>query len=313
MVILSSFFDFEFVSVGNFWYFFFIVTSFALTWLSLALCHHYGKKFARIFILVLLWGNFALHFLKQFLPYWYNSWPYTLADSLGPNLCAILIVTAPFIFLFGNDYFKDYFFYIGLISGVAVHFYPTGTMDHASYPGGFFSNPNYYIAVIRFYFCHLVLIITSLLSVEQGFHKLNYKRLWAVPLIYALYLAGVSFNAILLGPILHHPYFPQDWIGADGVLNFNAKHASIANQSMNFGPQPFLDGIIRPLYRYFLPLGVFQIDGDYYFVPVLWQIPFIYLGALIAGPLMCLPFDYAHMKRDFLGFKQRRKLRKLSR
>ena len=310
----SSFFDFEYVRMGNFWYVFFIVLCLGLTALTLFICRKAGKKFSKVLIQVLLWSNFALHFLKQFIPYYFQRWPVILVDSLFPNLCAILIVTAPFIYLWGNAYFKDYFFYIGTVSGLGVLFYPSGPMDIAQYPGGFFSNPDYLICVARFYLCHFLLLVTALIMVLEGFHKINYRRLWAIPFIYALYLGGVSLNSIMLGPVFHHPWYPQDWVGPDGVFNPRGEHSVIANQSMNFGPQPFLDNILSPIYPY-LPQGLmtYKVGDQYYFVPVLWQLPFIALATLLAGPLMALPFDYQHMRDDRYKRQQLRRWKKMAR
>ena len=43
------------------------------------------------------------------------------------NFCAILIVISPFVFVFGNDYLKDYLFYVGIVSGITMVFIPALT------------------------------------------------------------------------------------------------------------------------------------------------------------------------------------------
>ena len=296
------------VTFGNFFYFLFIFLLFALTGFCVWLCHKFGKKFAKRFISIVLWANFGLHFAKQFLPFYISRWPYGLADSAFPNLCAVLIVLAPFIFHFGGKYSKDYFYYIGLISGFAVYFVPTGAM-RTDVVG-----MDYAFETARFYLCHWPLAVCSLLMVEEGFHKLDWKRWWALPLMFCGVLVLISADQILFGPILHLEKFPQDWVGPDGVLNHLVvikDHADMNNQSMQFGPQPGLDKIISPIYPYLIPgLMTYKVDGQYYFTPAIWIMPFIYLFAFLFTPVLAYPFCKREMRMDVEARRQIRKMRR---
>ena len=294
------------VRIGNFYYFLFIFLLFALVFFTLWLCHKFGKTFSYRFISIVLWANFALHFLKQFLPHIMNQWPVSLTDSALPNLCAVLIVAAPFIFHFGDVYTKDYLYYIGVLSGLLVYFVPTGAMRTDLEAG------HYAFEVARFYLCHWPLVVCGLLMVEQGFHKLDWKRLWAIPFLFCGVLALITVDQILFGPLMKVPGYPHEWIGEHGVLNRLNFESVYSNQSMQFGPQPGVDKMFGWLYPYLIPgLMTYRVEGAIYFTPVIWIFPFIALGAAIIGPVMALPFEGKAMKMDILAWQQKRKLRAL--
>ena len=296
------------VKVGNFPYFLFLAFLVGITLLSLYLCNRFGKVFAKRYISIILWANFALHFLKQILPYYYSRWPGSLPDSLFPNLCAVLIMLSPFIFHFGGKYWKDYMYYIGVLSGVLVYLAPTGAMREDVV------GADYVFEMIRFYLCHWPLVVTGILMVQQGFHKLDWKRLWAIPVMFAAILVLISLDQMLFGPILKMEGYPHDWIGEDGLLNRINIHSAMSNQSMQFGPQSGVDGFLGWLYPYLIPgLMTYRVGEAIYFTPVIWIVPFLYLGTVIIGPLMALPFESRQMRMDVLAFQQKRKLKRLHR
>ena len=296
------------IQIGNFYYFLFLALLVGISVFSVMLCNRLGKVFAKRYITIILWVNFALHFLKQLLPIYFSKWPSGLTDSLFPNLCATLIVLSPFIFLFGGKYLKDYMFYIGVLSGVLVYLVPTGAMREDV------TGLDYAFETARFYLCHWPLVVAGLLMVQQGFHKLDWKRLWSIPLVFAGILTIISVSQILFGPIMKLDGYPHDWVGADGVFNRINLHAAMSNQSMQFGPQAGVDGLFGWAYPYLIPgLMTYRIDGEIYFTPIIWIIPFLYLGTVIIGPLMALPFEHRQMRMDVLAFRQKRKMRALHR
>ncbi len=293
------------VEFGNIFYFLPIIWLFAITVFSLWICHKKGKKFTKIYIMSILLVNFALHFIKQAFPLnQYNMARGGLTDSLWPNLCAVYVFFAPFVFLSKNKYLKDYMYYIGVISAIAVYIYPNTALS-TDIPGAM-----YVVETIRFYFCHWPLLVCPLVMVAEGLHKLDWKRLWAVPLVYAGALAIISAQQIFFGPILHVNGFAQEWFGPDGVFNRLGEHSHMANQSMQFGPQPGVDGIMGWLYPYWFPYVLtFKVDGVLYFTPILWFMPFLYFATYLVGPLMTLPFEHRQMRLDVEGWKQQRKMR----
>ena len=294
----------EFVRIGNVWYFLFIAFLIGFTVFSVWLCRKKGQTFSKRYISIMLWANFALHFLKQFLPGAIASWPYSLTGSLFPNLCAVLVFFGPFIFHFGNRYVKDYFYYIGILSGTLVYLVPTGALFEG--PMGAAE----WCETFRFYLCHIPLVVCPLLMVDRGFHKLDWKRLWDIPVIFGAVLLIISLQVVLFGPVLKIPGYPTDWVGPNGILNRLAP-SNMHNQSMQFGPQPGVDKILGAAYPYLIPyLMTYKVDGQIYFTPVIWILPFIAIGTVIIGPLMTLPYGHADMKADIEALKARRRAKK---
>ena len=295
------------VQLGNFWYFLAIFLLFGVTALSMWLCHRFGKKFAYWYIAIILWANFALHFCKQFLPNYYTRWPDSLSDSFFPNLCAVLISISPFVFHWGNKYLKDYMYYLGIISGVAVYFVPTGAM-RMDIP-----DMEYVFETTRFYLCHWPLVVCGLLMVEQGFHKLDWKRLWAMPIMYCGILALICLHVIVCGPLLKLQGFPHEWVGENGILYRAPIGVEYSNQSMQFGPQLGVDKIFGWAYPYLIPfLMTYKVDGTLYFTPVIWIAPFIAILTALFAPLMAAPFEHRQMRLDLIALSQKRKMKRLA-
>lgn len=286
------------IQIGNFGYFLFLFLLGTLVYVSRQLCSHFGKGFSNRLILTLLWGNFALHFLKQLSPFYMLDFPFSLTRSSLENYCAVLIVASPFIYQFGNDYLKDYLYYIGVISGVIVYLFPTAAL------GADLRDPAVFFDVMRFYLCHAPLVICGFLMVDQGFHRLDYHRLWAIPFLFVAVNFMVFVNAVFMGPVLHFPGWPITWSGISNRDGF-------VNQSMTFGPPPAFDAIFISWLYPILPPGLctYYVDGVIHFTPAVWQFLPVGFATLVLGPLLALPYEKRHMKMDFLAFVQKRRLR----
>ena len=285
-------------------YFIAILGMVALTVASVLLCKKKGKEFTHRFILVLIWANFALHFLKQFLPYYFTNWPYSLSASGAPNLCAFFVLFGPVMYLSKNKYLRDYFFYIGVLSGVLVYFWPTTPVEAVQLDGW-----TYILECIRFYLCHLLILIAPLVMVTSGLHTLRFNRLWCVPVCFGVALFVIALHCVICGPVLHVPGYLTEWFGPEGILSRQG-----ANESMQFGPQSKFDKSFGFLYMFYFPyLLTFPIEGTVYFVPVLWILPAIYLGAYLIGPAMMFLVDPKGTKLGFLAYRQKRQMRRNAR
>ena len=288
------------VRYGNFLYFLPIAVLISALFLAHHLTNRFGKKFSRKLILILLWSNFALHIVKQFTPYYFQRWPASLSESSATNFCALLIMVWPFIFLGNNKYLKDYAYYVGMLSAAAAYLIPTGPLNLDL---GSIEN---FFEVVRFYGCHAPLLICGYLMVKDGFHKLDYRRLWALPLV----MVGFNLVILLNGMFFYAVNFPgytQDWqtlIARDGWLSGAAV----------FGPPLFMDKFLAPIYRISIPyLMVYYDNGLLRFTPSIWMLPSLYIAVAIIGPLMTYPFQKHEMRADFEGFKQKMKMRRKSR
>lgn len=286
------------VSDGNIFYFIPPVLLFFSIVGVVLLSKRFGKKFAYPFATVLVWANFALHFLKIFMPYYQTDYPNSLWHIGVPNVCAVYIVFAPFLFHFGNKYLKDYLFYLGVVPGIGAFliFVSPTTLLGAR---GSFDNPMYLIETTRYYTCHALMVLSAIAMCSGKIHELNYHRLWAIPLWFAVALGLTFAQGVLLGPILKHPWFPHEWWGPDSIFNrFGA--TGCMNQSFALGPDAGKDAYFTWLYPYLIPyLMKYEAWGHTQFVPVIWSIPLMYIVTAIFGIPVSAPYDHARIKKDF--------------
>ncbi len=283
------------VQLFNFPYFLFIAIALSCFVVSISFSKKLGKVWTNKFITILLWSNFALHFLKQLNPFYIASWPNGLGRSTAENLCAFLIMVSPFVYKYGNKYMKDYLFYIGSISSILVMIIPTGAI------GLDLSQAENLLEVFRFYICHIPLLIVGYLMVDNGFHELNYHRLIALPFMFLLVEGILVLNGIILNAILYH----LPW----GL--FLSRGCELINSSLPFGPTPGMDKILSPIYPYLIPyLMTYRVGEEIRFVPILYlTIPLI-LATAILGPLFALPFDKRRFKLDMEYLKAKRALKR---
>ena len=309
-LVLASFFDLKYVQFFNFWYFFFIIATAVSVFVLDGVCAKKGRVYTDRLVMTLVWINFGLHLFKQFFPGYREKWPDGFADSLCPNFCAALILFSPFILHWGRPSWKDYMYYMGVISGIVAILLPSGLMRYDDFPNGITSF-DYVLEVVRYYFCHAVIILAGYLMVAHGSHKLEFSRIKYLPFTLLFICILVGAHSIIWGPIFKLKDFPHDWLGEDGVLNNLSIHNQIANQSMIFGPQPSVDGIIRPIAKFFIPyLMVYNYDGKIYFTPILWVEPFFLILIATVGSAMTYPFDKLGVKSSFEAFRQRRRMAK---
>jgi len=287
------------VRYGNWLYFTLIFLMLGATILLLWLTKKKGKRWADRFVFYMLWINFALHFLKQLNPYYMAEFPFSLTRSSPENLCAVLVIAAPLVYCFGNAYAKDYLYYIGFLSGWLVFFTPTTAI------GRDLGNLENAIEVFRFYSCHAPLILGGLMMVASGNHKLDYRRLWAIPFAFVLVELVIVINAIFM-QLVNIPGWATSWqrlISRDYFVN----------QSLSFGPPPGMDKVGNAwfYYLYMATLTCFPLgNGEWFFLPAVWIGPAIAFGTMIAGIPLCYYWERRHLQEDFEAFLQKARMRK---
>src|SRR5574344_107216 len=276
------------VKFGNWLYLLIIFVCGLLLVCSVILTQKTSKKFNFYFILTLLFFNFALHFAKQFFPSYLADFPYSLKKSTAENICAWSVMFFPFIFLFGNKTFKDYMYYIGVISGIAVLIMPSDVLGKDLTVA-----QNLYEA-IRFYMCHLLIVMPALLMVTCRFHTLNYHRMWKVALVFLAVLTFIFVNELCLmasGLVQSDwkSFFSRDW----------------RNGAFIFGPASKLDYLFS--WGYFLVPAFLKYywpgTTELFFFPILWIVIPLFIVAYPVGILMSLPYEKQRLKVDFHQFK----------
>lgn len=285
------------IYIFNWLYLVIIIGLFAVTFSLVVFTKNRSPKFNYWFIFSLLLLNFILHFLKIFLPFdrYYLDLPYSFARISLENICAVSVVLFPFFYLFGNKYFKDVMVILGVISALAVYFYPSDAI------GVKLDNSEACVEIFRFYFCHAPLFICPVLMLTNGFHTFSYKRVPLIPVVFYGYLFVIFINKLCL--------WSCGIIQCDAATFFSR---DFANPSFVFGVSSsfdsmlwWVDYVVPPFLRYVTDTGV-----KYYF-PVLWIIPISYpLFLLFLYSFMYVVGDRLHTKAAFEGFKQKIRLKR---
>ncbi len=235
----------------NPYYYMYPLLAVALFFLLYFILRFKSQRTQSIVLFAILAANFALHFLKLLFPP-YSQKDFTVAiQTITPeNVCAINTMAFPFLFFKKKGVARDYMFYLGVISGIGASLFPQSI--ESAKPFDF--------DAIRYYFCHTTLWAVPLLMVVLHLHRLNYRRIWMVPLIYMLELAVIVVNEVVLVSL-----------GYDSLWNIMS--SDHGNGGLAFGPSSVLDGTLALKILLAVTPACFTPDGTgSYYVPVLWQL-----------------------------------------
>jgi len=269
------------VQLGNFYYFLYMILSLIIIFVVVYFTAKQSQKISKIIILCILFSGFILHFLKFLDKAYYDDLPYSLRKVSFENICAVSTLIFPFIFLTKSNKWKDYMYCFGIFGGLGVLVYPHPALSH----------PAFSFEVIRCYYCHLVLILSSILMVKCGFHKLDYHRLWKVPFTFFEVLIIILFNEVVLM--------------ATGLIQpdiLKLLDRSYRNSSFIFGPTPGFDKI-KPAIDLFVPklfrtVPCGALKGKELYWPIVWMVLPAYVIIYALGILIYLPFEKKHMSED---------------
>ncbi len=187
------------IEMFNFWYFFWMFVQIGAL-VGLYFAFRNARPFTQNAVLFgLLVLGLLFHFLKMYIPPYGEFVNGELAitdrgwrDSWFVNICGANIALFPIFFLMKNKYIKDYIFYVGLISGLIVLFYPQEPIakgDAASQMAEFWD-------IMRFYYHHWMIMAVPLLMVLWKKHTLSYKRVWVAPVGILLLMLFIILNQV---------------------------------------------------------------------------------------------------------------------
>lgn len=241
---------------------------------------------------LLLFG-LLLHFLKAYIPPYSTDEARMLRDSWFVNICGANIGLFPFFFFSRNKYLKDYMFYIGVISGLVVLFYPQEPLAKTNQAAEFWD-------IIRFYFHHWMIMTVPLLMVLFGHHKLSYKRILTAPIGLLLLMLFIMLNQIFQSELGFVPLRGGD-IFAIGYKNSSYIWGPGTNDAIG----NFLALFCPDCFR-IIPVG--EYAGQIKYWPWFWLIcpAFILVTPLAFG--ICMVFDHKQFVCDLKGFVNRESL-----
>lgn len=281
------------IKLGNFWYLFFIFVASGLTVGLYFLFRNKSMKAKKILIASLLIFNLALHFLKLLFPPYVGNISKAAENAWFINICAVSVLTFPFLFFSKSSTGKDWMFYIGVISGFLALVYPTEALNKS------ISTFN----VWRFYCTHIIVIVAPLLMVLLKVHHLNYHNIWKMPFCMMAVMLFIICNQVL-----------QSELGIIGMRGDDILEAGCGyrNTSLIWGPTDSVSVLftwLTPNFMKVIPQGPYAGETKYW--PFFYLVPGCFVYFLILPLLLCLPWELKHVKEDFaylkIYFKSRKK------
>lgn len=258
-------------------YFFYPVIIFALAvllWLALRRRKDRVKKIA---VMALMLVNLAQHILKQFIwpHYWGDDYPQLINTAY--NMCATLIILSPFIFISKSGLWKDFITYFGAGAGLVTMAVPYWYIGQSLWQWD----------ILRYYTCHGLLFITSLLPVLTGLHKINWRNFYKLPFVFFLCLIIIAFNDLVCYVL---------GIFGDGSSGDFFEALYEANPCWMMHPDDGFSWLI-PVIDVFTPDIFMGGDGEPY-TPLLWYAIPIYVLICILGFALGAAIDRKRFAAD---------------
>lgn len=280
------------VKLGNFWYFFFIILATGFIVGMYYLLRGKSMKCKKIVLASLLIFNLALHYIRLFFAPYAGNTAKILENAWFINICAVSVLTFPFIFFSRSDVAKDWMFYIGVISGFLALVYPTEAINKS-------------VATFdlwRFYSCHTVIIAGPLLMVLLKVHTLNYRNIWKMPFCMMAVLLFIICNQVL-----------QSELGIIGMRGDDilAPGCGYRNTSLIWGPTDAVSVLftwLTPRFMQTIPFGAYAGQAKYW--PFFYLVPGCIVYFLIIPLLLCLPWELKHIRADLRAVKDKYQTKK---
>ena len=273
-----------YISMFNFWYFFWLILAAGATAGLYFLLRNRSVKLQKTVLFALLVVGFLLHFLKVYIPPYSIDEARMLRDSWFVNICAANIALFPFMFFSKNEKIKDYMFYIGVISGFIALFYPQEPMAKVDQLAE-------QLDIVRFYYHHWMLLTVPLLSVLFKHHKLSYKRVFVAPVGLLLLMLFIMLNQVFQAELGFVPLHSES-----NFLGIGYKNTSyIWGPGVNDAIGSFF-AIFTPEIFKTVPVG--QYAGQEKYWPWFWIIVPAFVLVTPAAFLISLIFDGKNFAND---------------
>lgn len=233
-----------------------------------------------IALYILMGLNLTQHLFKFLV--WPHLWGtgFGLADT-AYNVCAILIIASPFVFVTKSSLFKQFITYAGTIGPSLALLFPYWYIGKTVLTWDF----------ARFWTCHTLLVATSILPALWGMVKFNCRDGWKF---------GLVFLAMLSLILVNNTVFSL-------ALGLTAKHTLYEvllaqNPLMMMAPTAGAEKI-KILFELFSPPFLLETDNHPY-IPILWYAVPVYLYCTALGYILGCAIDRRWANRGKSPIKQ---------
>ena len=280
------------IKVGNLYYFIYIILAVVYA-LVLFLCLKKCKKNTQhTVLLVILFLNFGLHFLKLAFEPYRSGLPGTIRKVTFENICAVSTLLFPFIFIKKKQtVLHDYMFFIGVCGGLGALLFPTEAIGKLPFV----------FDTIRFYFCHINLIAIPVVAAALGLYRPRIKKFWTIPLLFMAHLLIIFINELVLMRI--------GWVEGDFSTFLDRNYR---NNSFIFGLTSDFDAVgflIEPLVPWFFKADILNINnGVPFYTPIVWMIIPLWIYFPIVYAILTSPFwisDLIKRRKSKTNLKQK--------
>ena len=250
-----------------------ILSTILLMLLFYFLLRNKKDKTKKMVVFVILLINIFQHLFKFVVwPQYYGTGFNELNTAC--NMCALLIIVSPFVFISKSSVLKDFIFYIGTTAGLIA----------VSVPYWFIGESIISFEYLRFYVCHTLLFIGSILPVLLGLHKLSLNNVYKIGFICLIALLLVLLNGLVFS-------FINNPTNVNAALNsFYSK-----NPVWALRPPEGFNGAVKLIEL--LSPKIFIGDETKTYTPVLWYFIPMYLLITLATLIVNIIYNIATKKK----------------
>lgn len=226
------------------------------------------SMFAKDVALFILMGfNLSQHLFK------FAFWPHLWGTGFGLintayNVCAIFIISSPFIYLNKSALLKQFVAYVGTIGATITIIFPQWFIGIKIFSWEFW----------RFWTCHTLLASTSILPALWGMVKFDYRDGWKFGLIFLLMLSLILTNNTVF-TLAFGDATPQTLY--DALLNQNP----LWMMSPSGGFEK-----LKPVFEAMSP-SIFLETDTHPYIPILWYAIPMYLMITVLAYLFGAVLD----------------------
>ncbi len=263
------------INYGSFMYCAYILLAIGICVGLYFLIRNRSEKTKKIVVLIIALLNFIQHVFKVWIyPQYAGNGELYLITAY--NICAFLIMVSPFIILFGNSMLKNFITYVGTVAGMIAMVVPYWFIGKTA-----FSWEAY-----RFYICHALLFISSLLPALVGLHKLERRHCSKIGLLFLGVLVCVLLNNSILILTDNYPGFSPDKL-FEGLSKMNPGWSMHPAESMAW---------VGNIIALFSPAFLMGVNPWNIYIPVLWYAIPLYAGITLLTYLVYQLIQYTSKK-----------------